>query len=78
MTRTVELMSKQLTETLPTDTEGLRSSFAKLESVISQTSSYVDDVVVNILANSDLTNTFAVDLQTHTLYAIQGIMFVRS
>lgn len=41
----VELLSKQMTDKLPTDIEGLQSSFAKLESVLAQTSQYVDDVL---------------------------------
>lgn len=42
----MELLSKQMTDKLPSDIEGLKSSFAKLESVIAQTAEYVDDVVV--------------------------------
>lgn len=44
--RAVELLSKPMTEKLPSDVEGLQSSFARLESVIAQTAEYVDDVVV--------------------------------
>ena len=39
-----------MTDKLPTDIEGLQSSFAKLESVLAQTSQYVDDVLVRPLS----------------------------
>lgn len=42
----MDLLSKQMTDKLPSDIEGLKSSFAKLESVIAQTSEYVGDVLV--------------------------------
>jgi hypothetical protein len=35
-----------MTDKLPSDAEGLKASFAKVESVIAQTAAYVNDVVV--------------------------------
>ncbi len=41
-----DLLTKPMTDKLPSDAEGLKASFAKVESVIAQTAAYVNDVVV--------------------------------